>query len=57
MLLEYCISIARELGMRTLWGLVSLDNERVLSLAVRLGFSIRPNSQDGCVEVEKALDS
>jgi acetyltransferase len=55
MLLEDCIRIAQELGTTPLWGLVSAENTRALSLAKKFGFSIHSDFPSDTLEVELAL--
>ena len=54
-LLEHSIRIAGELGMRTVWGLVSGDNEGALALAAKFGFHLRPSAEPYNKEVERTL--
>lgn len=56
-LLKTCIRIAEELGMRSLWGLVSLDNERIITMAAKLGFTRKPQCGEGLLELEMTLDT
>lgn len=55
-LLEQCIRIARDLGMRSLWGLVSTENSKVLALAEKFGFQATSYSEPGTTELEITLD-
>jgi acetyltransferase len=55
-LLKQCIGIARELGMRSLWGLVSTENAKALALAEKFGFQATSYSELGTTELEITLD-
>jgi acetyltransferase len=54
-LLSQCIQIARELGMHSLWGLLSTENSKALSLAEKFGFRPKGHSELGTMEVEMTL--
>jgi acetyltransferase len=54
-LLKTCIRIAEDLGMLSLWGLVSSDNERVITMAAKLGFTRKPPCGEGSLELEMTL--
>lgn len=54
-LLERTIQVARELEMRTLWGLVSSDNARVIAMAEKYGFRLKEVSESGHCELELEL--
>jgi acetyltransferase len=54
-LLEECIEIARELGMASLWGLVSTDNIKARTLAIKHGFSVKDYPEVGATELERTL--
>jgi acetyltransferase len=56
LLLRKSIQIAGELGMGSMWALVSPDNRKALVLARQLGFVIRWDSQTDLVELEMTLD-
>lgn len=55
LLLERSIQIARELGMRTLWGLTSCENTRVIEMAEKYGFRLKEASESGHCELEMEL--
>jgi acetyltransferase len=55
-LLKHCTGIARELGMRSLWGLVSTENGKALALAEKFGFKAKSYSELGTTELEITLD-
>ena len=40
MLSQRCIGIAKGLGMKSIWGIVSAQNKKFLALAEKLGFTI-----------------
>jgi acetyltransferase len=54
-LMRRAISIARELGMETVCGIVSAENKRFLAVAKKLGFSTKLSSEPGFVEIEMNL--
>lgn len=55
-LLRRTLQIARELGFRKLWGLVSSRNEKVAKMAEKLGFVKRTETHEDLFEVEIDLD-
>lgn len=55
LLMERSIHIAGELGMRSLWALVSAENDRVISLAEKFGFRLKEVSESGHGELEMEL--
>lgn len=55
LLMERSIRIAKELGMRSLWGLVAAENDRVISLAEKFGFRLKEVSESGHAELEMDL--
>ena len=56
-LLEHCIQIAREIGITSLWALVSVDNSVALALAEKFGFSQKVSPDLETAELEKILQS
>lgn len=55
-LLKRSLRIARELGFRKVWGLVSAHNEKVSRMAARLGFVQRTDTTEDLFEVEIDVD-
>ncbi len=55
-LLKQCIRIAGELGMRSLWGLVSTENSKARALGEKFGFQAKSYSELGTTELEMILD-
>jgi acetyltransferase len=51
MLLEKCISVARERGMRLIWGHVLPENINMLALGRKLGFSVKRVSGSSSYEL------
>ncbi|HTY23060.1 MAG TPA: GNAT family N-acetyltransferase [Desulfomonilaceae bacterium] len=56
-LVEHSISIARELGIRSIWGIVSPENRKMLAMANRLGFSVQLDAEAGVYEIKMELSS
>jgi len=56
-LLRRTLQVAREIGFRKLWGLVSAHNEKVSRMAEKLGFVKRSETQEDQFEVEIDLDT
>ena len=56
-LLKDCIHIARELGMTSIWALVSVENVVALALAERFGFLQKECPDMGTTELELTLHS
>jgi len=54
-LVRHCICIAKELGIKVIWGSVSSDNTRVFALADKLGFSCRKDPRTELFETELNL--
>lgn len=54
-LLQRSIRIAKELGMRVLWGIVSSENQRFLAVAEKLGFSSKQDPGTDIYEIEMNL--
>jgi acetyltransferase len=54
-LLEECIRIASELGMKSLWGLVSVENTKAQALAKKYGFTEKGQPELGSTELERIL--
>ncbi|MGO9567297.1 MAG: N-acetyltransferase family protein [Desulfomonilaceae bacterium] len=54
-LLQKSIQIAKELGMRVLWGIVSSENKKILDMAEKLGFSIKPEPEADLYKIEMNL--
>jgi len=52
--METLVEIGREKGLKSIYGTVLADNEKMLTLMKECGFSIGPNS-DGEVKVERQL--
>lgn len=40
------LGVAREMGMDSVWGLITSDNKPMLSMARSLGFAMKPNPED-----------
>ena len=40
------LEAANEMGYREIWGVISTQNSAMLSLAHRLGFEVKPDSED-----------
>jgi|GEM_PF-227908 len=55
-LMEVCIQISRELGMKSLWGLVSSRNTTIIALADKLGFTLKQDPEADTFEIEIELD-
>jgi acetyltransferase len=55
LLLEEIIEYARRRGVRELWGEVLAENEAMLSLARKLGFTLRSHPEDPSIIVSKSL--
>lgn len=55
-LMEICIQASRELGMKSLWGLVSSRNTTIIALARKLGFTLNEDPEADTFEIEIALD-
>ena len=51
-LFERSIRIAKELGKKGLWGIVSPRNERLLCMAAKLGFSCKPTPETDLYEIK-----
>jgi acetyltransferase len=56
-LAERCITIAKKLGMESVWGIVSPQNMTFLSLAKKLGFTIEVEPGAGVYRIEMSLNS
>ncbi len=54
-LLEKCIDIARERGIRTIWGKVLAENTTMLELGRRLGFKVNRDPETGQFELRIQL--
>ena len=54
-LLQHSIHIAKELGIRVLWGIVSSENKRLLAMAEKLGFSSKPEPEADLYKIEMNL--
>jgi len=57
MLAEHSISIARNLGIRSIWGIVSPENNKMLVMANQLGFSVRLDAEACAYEINMELSS
>ncbi len=56
-LVEHSISIAGKLGIRSIWGIVSPENRKMLAMADRLGFSVQLDAEAGIYEMKMELSS
>ncbi|HTY21908.1 MAG TPA: GNAT family N-acetyltransferase, partial [Desulfomonilaceae bacterium] len=56
-LMERSISIARKLGIRSIWGIVSPENTKMLAMANKLGFSVQLDAEAGVYEMKMELSS
>lgn len=54
-LLERSVRVALDLGMRSLWAIVSPENTTVLSMAEKMGFSVRKDPETDTYELEMDL--
>jgi len=54
-LLERLIEIAREMGVKRLWGAVLSDNHPMLGLVQKFGFTLKKDPEAGTVQVELGL--
>jgi len=54
-LLQRSVRIAKDLGMRSIWGIVSLENKKLLAMVERLGFSSNLDPEAGLYEIEMDL--
>ncbi len=54
-LMRRACDIAKEIGMKTVWGVVSTDNKKFLALARKIGFSTKLSPIPGIVEMEMCL--
>jgi acetyltransferase len=54
-LCQLSMTIAKELGMTSIWGIVSPRNKRFLALAKKLSFTIKLDIGEGLYEVEMNL--
>jgi acetyltransferase len=57
MLAEHCISFARKLGIRSIWGIVSPENKKMLDMAQHLGFSVELDAEAGLYEIKMELSA
>ena len=57
LLAKHCISAARKLGIRSIWGIVSPENRKMLAMADRLGFSVQLDAEAGIYEMKMELSS
>ena len=50
---QRCISIAKKLGMNSIWGIVSPQNKKFLALAKKLGFTVKidPGAGAYCIDM------
>lgn len=55
LLLKECLRIAKELGMRTVWGLFDAENKKALRLAGKFGFAPKTHPELGTTELEMSL--
>lgn len=55
-LLERCIDIAKERGIRTIWGIVLAQNTTMLALGRKLGFAVTRSPEGGDYELRISLD-
>jgi acetyltransferase len=53
---ERCIPIAKKLGIESVWGIVSLENKKFLSLAKKLGFTIEVEPGADVYRIEMSLN-
>lgn len=56
-LIENCITIAKERGIKTLWGLVLPENTTVIGMARKYGFPLRWSPTSDAYELEIDLSS
>ena len=56
-LAEHSISIARKLGIRSIWGIVSPENKKMLDMAHHLGFSVKLDAEAGLYELQMELSA
>ena len=54
-LLQRLIEIAREMGVKRLWGAVLSDNHPMLGLVRKCGFALKKDVEDGTMQVELSL--
>lgn len=54
-LLELIIEVAREMGVKRLWGALLSENQPMLALVKKFGFSLKPDRSAGTVHVELEL--
>ena len=55
-LLRMCIDIAKEKGVKILWGNIMSGNERMIELCKKLGFHIQQHHWDGMVKATMELN-
>jgi acetyltransferase len=55
MLSKRCMSIAKKLGMESIWGIVSARNKKFLALAKQLGFAIQVEPGAGAYRIDMNL--
>jgi acetyltransferase len=53
-LLERCLAIAKERGIKTVWGIVLQENTGMQALARKLGFTVSKSGEPG--ELELTID-
>ncbi|MGO9119249.1 MAG: N-acetyltransferase family protein [Desulfomonilaceae bacterium] len=57
LLAKHSISIARKLGIRSIWGIVSPENDKMLFMAKKLGFSVELDAEACVYEIRMELSS
>ena len=55
-LLKNCLRIARQRGIKTIWGHVLVENTQMLALGKKLGFRIKKSSEPGAYELQIDLE-
>jgi len=50
-LVEVSLPVARDLGMKELWGIISPENTTMIEMANKLGFSVRQDPESGYYEM------
>ena len=57
LLAKHSISVARKLGIRSIWGIVSPENNKMLVMAKNLGFSVELDAEALVYEIRMELSS
>jgi acetyltransferase len=55
-LLQVCIDVAKEKGVRLLWGDIMAENERMIRLCKKLGFNVTRHYRERIARAEMELD-